>query len=58
MKFKIKRSKNDQFYFILVARNGQTIMTSETYSKKYNCLKSIFRMRIAISKAVVIDNSK
>ncbi len=51
-KFVIKKSKNDQFVFNLVAGNGQVICTSETYkaidsakngieSVKKNCMAEI-----------------
>lgn len=35
----IKKSKNGQFYFIVKAINGQILATSETYTRKSNCLK-------------------
>ena len=33
-KFEIKRAKDGQFYFNLKARNGEIILTSETYTTK------------------------
>ncbi|MDA7950922.1 MAG: YegP family protein [Pirellulaceae bacterium] len=33
-KFELKKSKNDQFYFNLTAKNGQVIATSEMYTTK------------------------
>lgn len=33
-KFELKRSKSDQFYFNLLAGNGEPILTSETYVSK------------------------
>jgi uncharacterized protein YegP (UPF0339 family) len=35
-KFEIKRAKDGQFYFNLKARNGEIILTSETYTTKAN----------------------
>ena len=35
-KFEIKRAKDEQFYFNLKARNGEIILTSETYTTKAN----------------------
>jgi uncharacterized protein YegP (UPF0339 family) len=41
-KYKIKISKNNQYYWVLVARNGKVILTSsEQYTQKHNCKKSI-----------------
>lgn len=36
-KYLIKKSSNGQFYWVLNASNGQTIITSETYTTKDNC---------------------
>ena len=38
-KFEIKRAKDGQFYFNLKARNGEIILTSETYTTKANAQK-------------------
>ena len=48
MKFEIHVSKNNQFYFILVARNGEVVATSETYSTKQMCKKGISAVRKAL----------
>lgn len=40
MRFEIKKSKNDQFYFNIVARNHEVIATSEMYTRKENALKT------------------
>jgi len=36
-KFTIKRSTNNQFYFVLKANNGEIILTSETYTTNQSC---------------------
>lgn len=42
MKFVIKLSaKKDHYYFILKAKNGETIATSEMYNSKYAVKKGI-----------------
>ena len=33
-KFELKKSKNDKFFFSLLAGNGQTILSSEMYSSE------------------------
>jgi uncharacterized protein len=40
-KFALKKSKNDKFYFSLVASNGQKILASEMYESKASALKGI-----------------
>ena len=40
-KFNIMRSKDDGWYFTLVARNGKTIATSEVYQTRQACYKGI-----------------
>lgn len=39
--FKIKHTRNKQFYFTLQAANGKTIATGETYTTKRNCINAI-----------------
>lgn len=50
----IKRSRNKQFFFILVASNGNTIATSETYTRKHNCIKSVHTW---VKKPNIIDET-
>lgn len=41
-KFQIKRSTNNQFYFVLKSKNGEIILTaSETYVTKQGCQNGI-----------------
>lgn len=54
-KFKIKKAKNKEFYFILVARNGQTIVTSETYKRKSACLKIMGKLWLTLWKTDQTD---
>lgn len=41
MKFEINKSINNKFYFILKARNGEKLLTSEMYDTKQACRKGI-----------------
>ena len=34
MKLTIRKSKNKQFYFVITAKNGEPVLTSETYLKR------------------------
>lgn len=49
--FRIKRSEDRQYYFVIVAKNGQVLATSETYTRKENCKKSLVSAAFSIEKA-------
>ena len=51
-KFEIKKSKDDQYYFVLKANNGKVIATSETYKKKSSCEKGIASVKKSIVKII------
>ncbi len=40
-KFELKKSKNDKFFFNLLAANGQVVLTSEMYEAKASALNGI-----------------
>ena len=40
-KFELKKSKNDKFFFNLLAANGQIILSSEMYEAKPSALNGI-----------------
>lgn len=40
-KFELKKAQNDQFYFNLIAGNGEIILTSEMYESKPAALNGI-----------------
>ena len=50
-KFVIKKSSNNQFYFVLKAGNGEVILTSEMYKAKAGAENGIESVR----KNAVID---
>lgn len=39
--FKLKKSTDGQFYFVLCAKNHKTLLTSETYKRKENAVKGV-----------------
>jgi hypothetical protein len=47
MRFEIAKSKSkkEPFYWRLVANNGQTLATSEMYTRKASCRKAIASVR-------------
>ena len=40
-RFELKKSKNDKFFFSLLAGNGQTILSSEMYEAKASAVNGI-----------------
>lgn len=57
MKFEIKKSSDHQWYFILKARNGEIIATSETYKTKQSCKKGIRSVKINAIFSKIIDKT-
>lgn len=51
----IKLTRNHQYRFNIVARNGEKIATSETYVQKKDALKTL---RIHFGEYEVVDNTK
>jgi len=43
--FVVHRAVNGQWYFTLLARNGNVLCTSETYHNKIDCYKAINSVR-------------
>lgn len=48
-KYQIKRTSNGQLRWTLKATNGETLITSETYTTKQNCLNGIASSKVSIS---------
>jgi len=57
MKFIIKKAKNGQFYYELIARNGKIMFVSETMKREGSCKKAIASVQKGIAKAKVIPFS-
>ena len=59
MRFEIvkSRSKKEPFYWRLVASNGQTLATSEIYTRKASCRKAIASVRKNMDSATVVDTT-
>jgi uncharacterized protein len=57
MKFAIYKSSNDQYYFNIVASNGQTLCTSETYTTKQSAKDTIQSIKDNAKYADVEDNT-
>jgi uncharacterized protein len=57
MKFVIKRTSNDQFRFNIVARNGEIVATSETYTRKASALDTIESLKQGVGSATIDDQT-
>lgn len=55
--FVIKKRKNGDLYFILKARNGMILMTSDNYTSKTGVMGGIWAVRKAMD-AEIIDETK
>ena len=54
-KFIIRKSKDNQFYFVLKAPNNETIATSEMYKSKQACENGIQSVRTNAITHIVLD---
>lgn len=54
---KIHKSKNRQYYFTVSARNGQVLVTSETYTRKRNIVKSVAALKKALVAVKILDET-
>jgi len=58
MRFVIQSSKDGQFYFVLKARNGEVIATSEMYKSKQACKNGLKAVRRIALFASIVDLTK
>ena len=58
MTFNLKKAINGEFYFIMKAGNGKTLVTSETYPTKSACKKGIKSIRVKIFDCGLIDETE
>lgn len=57
MKFKIKKNAHDQYYWVLVARNGEPICTSDPYESRESTVKSINLVKLDAHGAEIVDTT-
>lgn len=48
-KYIIRKSINGQYYWVLKARNGETLIKSETYTTKQSCINGINSSKVSIA---------
>ena len=56
-KFVVKKGPTGKFRFVLVARNGQVVATSEAYNTKAACLNGIKAVQTSVPGADVEDQT-
>jgi uncharacterized protein len=54
-RFEIRRKRGGQFHFVLVARNGQVVATSETYTTKARAKAGIASVQKVAGEAAIVD---
>ena len=55
----IKKSKDKQYYFVVVASNGEPIATSEMYTRKSKCRKGITALTdFFFTEFKIVDKTK
>ena len=57
MRFAIRRNTAGQFWWQLVAGNGEVMASSEAMTRKESCLSSIESIRGGAANAEVVDRS-
>jgi uncharacterized protein YegP (UPF0339 family) len=58
MKFVVKKASNGEYRFNLVASNGQTVATSESYKEKRSALATIESIKKNAATATMDDQAK
>jgi len=51
----IHKSKDDQFYFTVTAKNSKVLVTSEMYKKKPSALKGIYSLIRAMTLEIIFN---
>ncbi len=57
MKFKIKKNGREEFFWTLVAGNGEPICVSEGYQTKKGAVKSINLVKLDARGAPIVDTT-
>ncbi len=57
MKFKIKQNPQEEFFWELVAGNGELICASEVYQSKESAVKAINLVKLESGRAEIVDTT-
>ena len=55
MRFEIHRSINRQYFWRIVASNGQVLATSETYWNKQDAINAANSVKVHVANAQILD---
>lgn len=58
MKFEVRKNQKDETYWILKARNGESICWSEGYASLESAIHSINLVKMNSMDAIIIDATK
>ena len=58
MQFQILRAVNSQFYWRIVAANGQVLAHSETYINKQDAINAIYLVKADAAAAPLFDRAQ
>jgi len=50
-KYIIRKTSNGQYWWVLKAPNGETLLTSETYTTKQNCQNGITSSKVSVAES-------
>ena len=53
MRLIVKQGKDGQWYVSAVARNGQTVVVTEGYTRKASAVRAAKRLLVSLSKAEI-----
>ena len=56
-RFEVKKSANDQYYFVLIAPNNEVIAQSEMYKEKESCKDGIASVKKYAPTAPIVDKT-
>ncbi len=54
-RIRVSESKNAQWFFALVAANGERMATSETYTRKPDALRAAARFAMLVTNAIIVE---
>nr|WP_302426709.1 YegP family protein [Limosilactobacillus mucosae] len=59
MWFSIRKSSNNQYYFVIKSENNEVVATSELYYTKYSCKKTIDAIKARVNRnSIVVDTTE
>jgi uncharacterized protein YegP (UPF0339 family) len=53
--FEIRKSTDEQYYWVLISKNGETVATSEMYTRKADAIRSAGSMRHMMYLTKIVD---